>query len=367
MPTRRRKRKKKAADYDYDSIADETRGQVKESSERKGMSSAGIFKSDIKATFYKPTADEDHTIDIVPFKAGDKMPVDMRTRKPMVRKGRWAYTYEYWAHRGIGPLENETVICPQRTYGKPCPICEHRKELIAEKTFDAKKMGELLCKQRNLYNVVCYDTDKEEDKGVQLFDVSNFYFEKHISKLATKTVRRKKGRRLAKADPFKNFADPRESGVYIEWSIEGAKSKNDFDSWIGHQLIERDYSLDEEYLENALQLDQIVEVLDYKELYKLYYDEDYEDDDDDVSYVGEDEEDYGEEKEEEEELEEEEEEKPKRRRRKKINTRRRKKNVSECPAGGVFGDDFDEFDDCDNCEIWDACDEKANEEEEEED
>ncbi len=281
MPTRRRPpagKKKSGKKYDYKKIAKQTKGQVTDSSERKGISGSNIFKAGVEITFHKPAIDEDHTLDIVPFLAGNNMPIDMKTGEPMVAKGGWAYVYEYWSHRGVGPLENETVICLERTYKLPCPICEHRKELVAEKAFDSEKMGELLSKQRNLYNVVSYDTDKEEEKGVQLLDVSHFYFEKHISKLARKAVRRKRGSKLKSADPFKNFADPSDSGVSIEFSIEGAKTKNDFDTWMGHQLVERDYNLDAELMDAALQLDQIVEVLSYGELYKIYYDEDYEGD-----------------------------------------------------------------------------------------
>ena len=323
-------------------------------------------------------------MDIVPFEAGDNMPIDHRTNKPMVAEGDWAYTYEYWVHRGVGPLNNETVICPERTYKQPCPLCEHRRELIAEKAFDAEKMGELLCKQRNLYNVICYDTDKEERKGVQLLDVANFYFEKHISKLATKPVHKRRGSKTKSADPFKNFADPSDNGVSIEFSIEAAKSKNDFDTWMGHQLIERDYDLDEEWLGAALQLDQIVDVKSYEELYQVYYDEEYKGDDDDEEEEEEsprgrrrrrrseeeeaeeiDEDEYAEEPEEDEE----EEEQP-RRRRGRSSSRRRdtkkklKKNV--CPEGGEFGTDFEEFDACDNCPNWDACEEASGEVEEEE-
>ena len=407
-----KKKKRSKKKYDYKKIAKQTKGQVRDSSERKGISGGGIFKSGISLNKFTPVVDEDHTVDIIPFQAGDNMSLDMKTGEPMAKEDDWGYTYEYHQHRGVGPLENETVICLERTFKKPCPICEHRKELIAEKTFDSEKMGELLCKRRNLYNIVCYDTDKEEEKGVQLMDVSNFYFEKHISKLASKVVRRKRGSKLKSADPFKNFADPSENGVSIEFSIEGAKTKNDFDSWMGHQLIERDYDLDQELLKTALQLDQIVEVLTYEELYKLYYDEDYEGEPDEDEVAGEEEPEEEEEDlddmtrkelkayikendldvsvtkgmddedivtaiqneiddnkgntDEEEEEEEEEEEKPKRRSRRGSKKKKRVKK-NECPEGGVFGEDFEEFDACDNCKNWDACEEKANEDEDDDD
>ena len=416
MVVRRRKttrKKKSKGKYDYKKIASQTKGQVKDSSERKGISGSNIFKAGQEITFFKPAADEDHTIDIVPFIAGSNIAIDMKTGEPLVEEGDWAYTYEYWRHSGIGPLENETVICPERTYKTPCPICEHRRELSAEKAFDAKKMPELLSKQRNIYNIACYDTEKEEEKGAQVMDVAHFYFEKHISKLASKPVRRKRGSKLRSADPFKNFADPSDGGVSVEFSIEGAKTKNDFDTWMGHQLIERNYNIDAALMDAALQLDQVVEVLSYEELYKIYYDEDYEGDEgrDERGRGAPEEEEEGEEepepddtdeledmdrrelkallKEEEidftvykqteddeirgvireargdEEREDEPEEEPEEEEGKQ--TRRRRKPTGEskrqkCPAGGNFGDDYEEFDDCDDCDIWERCEKAANKE-----
>jgi hypothetical protein len=269
-------KKKKGKKYDYKKIAKQTRGQVKASSKRKGSSAGSVFNADVNFTKFTPAVDVDHSIDFIPFECGDSMPWDFDKGRIMAEEGQWHYTFEYWRHNGIGPLENQRVMCPEKTWKEPCPICEHRRELDAEKAFDKEKMGSMIPKRRNLYNVVCYDSGKEEDKGVQLFDVTWHWFEKYTSKLAGKAVRRRRGSKVKVADPFKNFADPSKNGVSVEWSIEGAKSKNDFDDWMNHQLIQRDYDLDEGLLDAALQLDQIVEHLTYAELYQKYYDEPYE-------------------------------------------------------------------------------------------
>lgn len=272
MPTPKKKKKK----YDYKKIAKQTKEKVKASSKRKGSGGGNVFKSEVKFTKFSPAKDEDHSIDIIPFECGDDMPWDFEKKRVVTAEGSWDYTFEYWRHSGIGPLENESIICVEKTWKEPCPICEHRRELIAEKAFDSEKMGNLYSKRRNLYNLVCYDTEKEEERGVQLIDVTWHWFEKYISKLATKAVHRKRGSKLKVADPFKNLADPSENGVSIEWTIEGARTKNDFDDWMNHQLVQREYDLDEALLDAALQLDQIVEHLSYAELYERYYDEKYE-------------------------------------------------------------------------------------------
>ncbi|MCK5139867.1 MAG: hypothetical protein KAQ85_08505, partial [Thermodesulfovibrionia bacterium] len=96
MVVRRRKttrKKKSKGKYDYKKIASQTKGQVKDSSERKGISGSNIFKAGQEITFFKPAADEDHTIDIVPFIAGSNIAIDMKTGEPLVEEGDWAYTY----------------------------------------------------------------------------------------------------------------------------------------------------------------------------------------------------------------------------------------------------------------------------------
>jgi len=413
MPTPSKKKKAKKGKYDYKAIAQQTEGQVKGSKDRKGGGGGNIFKPEVKFTKFNPAKDEDHSIDIVPFQAGSDMPFDMEKGRRMTKEGNWAYTFEYWTHSGFGPLENERAVCPERTWKESCPLCEHRRELIAEKAYDEKKMN-LYPKRRNLYNCVCYDTDKEEEKGVQLFDVTWHWFEKYIAKLAPKAVRRKKGSNLKVASPFKNFADPSENGVCIEWTIEAAKSKNDFDDWMNHQLVQRDYALDEELLDSALQLDQIVERLSYAELYKKYYDEVYEGEEgeeEEVEEEGDEEEEEVEEgdeeeveeegdeddldtfdrselkqilkdqeidfkvyksteddeireairaarSEEEEEEEEEEEVKPRKKGKSSKSTPKKKTGKAVCPAGGTLGADFEDFDECDSCNMWNACDDK---------
>lgn len=382
-------RKKRRSDYDYDQIADDTRDQIESDSKRKGFGGSGsIYKKGVEFTLFNPQSGEDYEIDIVPFVAGDNMPIDLETKKPMKKKGQWAYTFEFWWHVEIGPTESDRVICPEMTYGEPCPICEHRRELIADRSYNKREHGRsMMPKRRNLYNIICY-VGKEEDKGVQLMNAAHFYFQKHIQKLASKAVRRRKsGKGSAKMDPFKNFADPSKNGVSIAWSIEKAVTKEDFDSWMGHSLENRDYDLEEALLDNALQLDQIVEVKSYGEIYELYYDEAYEEEDKRgrgrrrERDEEEEEEDRGSrrgrrrERDEEEEEEprrgrgrrsrdEEEEEEPQIRRRGKGDRKGKRRGRDkeeediECPADAVFGKDYDQYEECDDCDFNRKCSEE---------
>lgn len=74
----------------------------------------------------------------------------------------------YWVHT-IG-IDGIRVCCLARTFGKPCPVCQHRRKLQSEGAPDdlLKKFNS---SERELYNVYDYGT-----KTLKLFDVSTFFF-----------------------------------------------------------------------------------------------------------------------------------------------------------------------------------------------
>lgn len=84
------------------------------------------------------------------------------------------YVRPYGVHRNIG-IDNKTRLCLRLTFGKPCPVDEHQKEMYkAAKTDEQKKTATALYhKKRALYNVIDLD---DPDKGVQVFDISDHLF-----------------------------------------------------------------------------------------------------------------------------------------------------------------------------------------------
>jgi hypothetical protein len=191
-----------------------------------------------------------HVIDIVPYIAGKNDP----------EPGEWAYTFEYWYHRNIGP-GNEPVICLQATFDKACPICEFQQKLRdCGETEEAKKFWP---KRRNLYNVICYDKGQRE-KGIQVLDVSWHYFEKYLAKISEKL-----NRRTGEPETI-NFASPnKREGRSIEWTIEPAKGENDYPDWIGHTFDRRDYEISNKDIDATYVLDEIVVIKSYDEIAEL--------------------------------------------------------------------------------------------------
>ena len=307
--------------------------RLKEDQERRDSSGFGFFKEGTGAQFWKPEGG-DHLVDIIPFMAGPD--------HPTVAEGDTAISLRVAVHYGIGPTEDRSVICPRETFLKDtprrnCPICEHRMQLKSEGA-DDDVWKSLFPKKRGIYNIVCWDSAREEDKGVQVWDVSEFYFQKHLDTLSKGP--RRPGREV---EPFISYASPEEDGKSVAFTINPPRSRNDFAEYIGHRFEGRDYTIEDDILEQAHQLDQLVAFLSYDEIYREYWGEDPDEGDDrggeeseeyyddgdegepDEGYEGEPEPDDGDEGE------------------------------LVCPAGGEFGKDTNELEDCDQCEIWEQC------------
>ncbi len=239
--------------------------RLNKSHERSKTGVKSVIKGD--APMWSPK-DGSHIIDIIPYEAGKY--------DPLTDKGDPTYTLELHVHRNVGP-DNQIFLCLEKMYGKECPICEHRAKLFDKGKDDAA--SKLWPKKRNVYNVVCYDRG-EEKKGVQIWDISFHYSEKHLLALSKRPMRGGKKTRTI------NFADE-EEGKSVSFTIEPAKSKNDYPSYVGWTFDDRDYEIDEDILDAAYCLDEMLHIPKYKEVEKAFFAGDSktggsdEDDDDD--------------------------------------------------------------------------------------
>ena len=273
---------------------------------------------------YKPKAGK-AILDIIPFIAG--------AGNPNAEEGEVHWERTFWTHRGIGPNQ-ETFLCPAKTSNSKCPICEARMQMAESEEDDDEKMRKsLLPKQRQLFNII---DRKNPDAGVQLLDMSSFLFGDVI--LET----------IQSADEGENwdlfFTLDEGMSLRVVWSEE---------KFGGHSFLkagridfkEREEAYDEDILEKAACLDEILVEMEYKELKKRFLavkakdeDEDEEEEDTDTEVDEEEkedeapkkkkkskpveeedeEEDESEDEEEEDEEEEEEEEPPKKKKKKPV-------------------------------------------------
>ena len=228
------------------------KNRLKESTSRS-TGNSGFFKPSLENVTFWKCDKGDHIVDIVPYTAG--------ANDPNTPEGEPAYFLEVYAHFSVG-AEEGSVICMAKTYKKPCPICDHRKELVMEGA-DEETIKALNPKQRCIYNIVSYDSNADEEKGVQVWHVAHWFSEHHFQTLARKPVRGGK----TNGDPFVYYMDP-EEGKSIAFNKEGVAKATKF---IGHRFIDRDYELPEEFMKNAVVLDDILHIPTYDEVFEMYW------------------------------------------------------------------------------------------------
>jgi len=282
---------------------------------------------------------EQFQFDIVPFVAGDNYPTRIGKGPSNVKAGHMVYVLDVWIHKNVGP-ENLQTVCPLKTYGLRCPICEHGQDLLADEDDKGERkkiVKEKFPKRRVMYNVIVRDGGEEEDKGIQVFEFSHYWMEKELQNLKDLPD----NRNVFYADPIdgrtiwfkltKTGTDKMENGPYT--------------------FIERDYEITEEELDEAVCLDELLIPHSYDEIRDLYWgvdaeEEAVEEENENVDEPGNSEPPSRlirkrdmEEPVEEEEEESEESEEPE----------------GGCPINLRWGYDHNEYENCDTCDKYDDC------------
>ena len=201
-------------------------------------------------------------LDILEYEVGEG--------NPIADPGTYYYERTFFTHRGIGP-NNDSFICPAKTSGKRCPICEHRATLHAD---DGKAAEDLIKAlkptERQLFNLIDL---KEPEKGVQLFLFSYFNFGKMLDA------------EIGNADEddnWHNFADYDEGMTLRVSFAEDSFAGNTFCRAESMNFKARKTAYDaDEMLEQVYCLDDIIKELPYKELKDIFLQNPTDDDDDD--------------------------------------------------------------------------------------
>ena len=188
-------------------------------------------------------------IDVIPYIVGKG--------NPMADVGEVHWERTFYVHRGIG-ANQDTFVCPAKTAGLPCPICEYVVKMRRDPNSDEKMIKGLEPKERQLFNVI----DKSEpDKGIQIFDISFYLFGKMLDA------------RLAKQDEDDDFDSfyELEGGQTLKLGVEEAKSGGY--SWAEVDQIDfkpRRKDLDAKLLDEAYVLDDLLAILPYKKLEAVF-------------------------------------------------------------------------------------------------
>lgn len=196
----------------------------------------------------------DHLLDIIPYEAGKWDP------NPEVKEGDYAFFLIVQIHNNVGPTKDR-VVCPAWNYKRPCPICEAWQE--AKDAGDEARMKELRPQQVVVYNILCWDNEKETAKGVQVWSVAHWNFQRFLDVLS-------KSSRQGGVIPY---ADA-DSGSSIAFTRQGTKRENTV--YLGHRFETRDYVIRDEWLQQAWCLDDLLDIRTYEDLYESFYGEKYE-------------------------------------------------------------------------------------------
>jgi len=204
----------------------------------------GIFRDDVELKFWKCSADEHH-IDILPYLTAKQDP---------------DYWLDVYTHSKVGVNEN-TYVCMADSFSKPCPICKYINDIKKDPNVSEEQAQAVWAAQhavrRSIYNIICNDNNKEQDKGIQIFDVAWWNMEKHLGALC----KRKDG-------GFNTpFALKNGSELFFTRSGSGPKNTN----FYGHRFEPRDYNYPDEILTQTYPLDQLIVLPEYEELKEIFY------------------------------------------------------------------------------------------------
>lgn len=208
-----------------------------------------FFREDLEDVQFWSCGTGDHLIDIIPYMSGK--------RDPNAVEGKGRYVLDIFVHFGVG-VNEDSFVCPARNYKNPCPICEHQSELRKEPDYDEDLVKSLNPSRRVVYNVLVYDSTKEEEKGVQIYAVAHWFMERHLIPLA-------KDLRTGQLLPFADY----EEGKSIAFTKKGSGQTGT--EFIGHRFVDRDYVIPDAILDQASCLDNLISVPTYDELKEIYW------------------------------------------------------------------------------------------------
>jgi hypothetical protein len=186
-------------------------------------------------------------LDVILYEAGEG--------NPCCEPGEWYYERTYYTHR-VGP-DNKYMVCPAKTAGKPCPVCEERARIAKDPDGDEDQLKDLRPSQRQLWLV--RDRD-DEDAGVKLFDFSFWNFGRNLDDL----------RKEADDDEehISDFDDP-DAGAILRVKFRES-------SGYGLEAFAIDFrprpkGIDPELMNHGICLDDILVIPEYDALKNLFF------------------------------------------------------------------------------------------------
>ncbi len=211
-------------------------------------------------SMFKPKKNGSHTLDIIPFPTTENRDRFADKMRYSSKRGVLYPERTYWVHYGVG-INNDAFACSARNFGKPCPVCQDRAKYLEEPDGESQdKANALKPKQRQLWLV--YDND-EPEKGIQLWEVSQFNFGRHIEDYIEGFKKDERG-------SYRVYYHP-DKGMTIRVTCkEATTGQNTYTDFLVHSMSPRVKALPEEIFEHEYDLDEMVVLTDYDVFKRVY-------------------------------------------------------------------------------------------------
>lgn len=289
---------------------------------RQGWFDLSVFG---EVEMYKPE-EGTNKINIIPYKIATKNHPDVVAGEAEIGEG--DYVLDIYVHTYIGP-KNKDIICPKKTYGKKCVICDEVKRLYDEGEEDKAK--KITAKRRVMYNVMPV---AGENKGkMMLLEISHFKFEKPL---------------ISEANACEDgeapilFYELDEDGKIVRFrGTKAAFQGKAFIECEAFRFLDREKQLDAEIMDKAHSLDKVLQVMTPEEVEEYFYGADEKKETEDAPK-----EEIDDEEDEDKEIEEKVPEKK---------TEKKTEKKAECPHDYVYGKDWEMREECENCKVWEEC------------
>lgn len=201
---------------------------------------------------FKPKKEGNVRFNIIPYVAGK----NNRDADP----GELDYEFTFWTHTIGEGDDRRTIVCPKKTYGKPCPICEEVERLSKNYVENQEEIKAIKAKQRQLFNIV--DARDEENK-IQVYDTSYF---KGFGEMLDKRLRNFDDE---DDEDYRDFADIPGGRTLKVMFAEDTFGGRKFFAPSSIDFVARKEELDESIIDKAVCLDSCLKVLDYEQILKL--------------------------------------------------------------------------------------------------
>lgn len=217
------------------------------------------------------------SLDFLPYRVTDARHPDRDEEDGTAVEGSLWYRRPYRLHRSVG-TDNVSVVCPT-SFGGKCPICEYRARMLAEGSkWNDKVVKGLKPSDRDLYYVVPKGVKSFEEKP-HIWDISQFLFQAKLND------------ELEENDEHGVFPDLEEGlTLKIRFSekdfVSDDGAKNKFAETSRIDFAERDYAYEEKTVDGLTSLDDVLDVKSYREIERIFLDQDEAGEDDDEKEPG---------------------------------------------------------------------------------